>query len=182
MKMQLTEKDIFNYVFYPELISKEKKEFLMNSQDFNNEIEFYSSLKNSLIDELSIEIKQKLASRIDSYKHLNIIYLYPVEEHFAQRKSNNLVLAAASEEDKPKVSAKTFYDEDKTYIIKVINYENSSRVFVFSTQYEIIKDFELKILPQNLSYHLSDNSNPLELNFNVEPESISLEFNLTKRT
>ena len=95
--MQLTEKDIFNYVFYPELISKEKKEFLMNSQDFNNEIEFYSSLKDSLIDELPIEVKQKLASRIDSYKHLDIIYLYPVEEHFAQRKSNNLVLAAASD-------------------------------------------------------------------------------------
>jgi hypothetical protein len=181
MKNEITEKDIFDFVFYPESVTKEKERFLGTSSDFKAEIEFYSSVKKSLSDELYLETRKKIASKINVYKLENIIYLYPVEEFHNRNASKNLVLAAASPEEKPKISSKTFYDEEKTYIIKVINYEKSSRVFVFSTQYELIKDFELNILPQNLKYHLSDNSSPLELDFNVEPESISLEFNLTKR-
>lgn len=182
MKNNITEQDLFNFVFYPDLISKDKERYLKSLQDFREEIEFYSELKESLNEKLSFEIRKKITSKIDVYKPENIIYLYPVEEYQNRKISNNVRLAAASPEEKPKVSSKTFYDEEKTYIIKVINYEKNSRVFVFSTQYEMIKDFELKILPQNLIYHISDNSSPLELDFNVEPESISLEFNLSKRT
>ncbi len=181
MKNDITEKDIFNFVFYPESITKEKEKFLEASSDFIEEVEFYSSLKKSLSDELNIDVKKKIASKIDVYKLENIIYLYPVEELKKHKRSNGLILAAASKEDKPTISTKTFYDADKTYIIKVINYEKISRIFVFSTQYEMIKDFELIILPQNFKYHVADNTAPLELDFIVEPESISLEFNLSKR-
>lgn len=181
MKNDITEKDIFEFVFYPESITKGKQKFLESSADFREEIEFYSSIKYSLDVDLDFETKRKIASRISAYKPDNIIQLFPVTEHYKSKRSNGLVLAAASKEDKPKVSTKTFYDEEKTYIIKVINYEKSAKVFVFSTQYEIIRDFDLNILPQKFRYHLADNTAPLELDFNVEPESISLEFNLTKR-
>jgi len=181
MKNEITERDIFNFVFFPELISKEKERFLATSADFKDELEYYSSVKESLRDEINLEIKKKLSSKINVYKLANIIYLYPVEEYPNKKTSDNLVLAAASPEDKPKISSKTFYDEGKSYIIKVINYEKSSKIFVFSTQYELIEDFDLLILPQNLKYHIEDNSAPLELDLNVDPESISLEFNLTKR-
>lgn len=182
MKNEITEKDIFDFVFYPELISKEKVKFLETSSDFREEIEYYSTLKNVLSEELTSETRKKIASKISAYSLANVIYLYPVEDMKKHKRSNGIVLAAASPEEKPKVTTKTFYDEEKTYIIKVINYEKSSKVFIFSTQYELIKDFELNILPQNLKYHIADNSGPLELDFNVEPESISLEFNLTERT
>ncbi|MCZ7609622.1 MAG: hypothetical protein M5U17_05595 [Ignavibacterium sp.] len=182
MKNEITEKDIFNFIFYPEILLREKKRYLESSSDFRNEIDFYSSLKEAIDEELNSEIKQKIALKINSYKPGNIICLYPVDEYQNRKVSNNVRLAAATPEEKPKVFSKTFYDEEKTYIIKVINYEKNSKVFVFSTQHELIKDFELNILPQNLKYHLTDNSSPLELDFNVEPESISLEFNLTPRT
>ncbi len=81
-------------------------------------------------------------------------------------------------EEKPKIITKTFYDADKTYIIKVINYSENSKIFVFSTQQEVIKDFEIIILPENKKYHCDDNSLPLELNAPVEAESIQIEFNL----
>ena len=144
MRNEITEKDIFDFVFYPESITKEKGKFLEASSDFREEVEFYSSVKESLSDELNLQVKKKLSSKIKAYKLENIIYLYPVEEYTHKKPSNNLVLAAASPEDKPKISSKTFYDEEKTYIIKVINYEKSSKVFVFSTQYELIKDFDIK--------------------------------------
>ena len=60
MKSQITEKDIFNCVFYPELISKEKKKYLENSSDFHEEIKFYSSLKESLNKEIGFEIRKKI--------------------------------------------------------------------------------------------------------------------------
>lgn len=180
--MKITEKDIFNYVFFSEGLSKEKIVYLEDSPIFKEEIEFYSSIKNSLNEDINFETKRKIGAKIDSYKPVNIIYLHPVTEHYKPKRSNGLVLAAASEAEKPKVSTKTYYDEDKTYIIKVINYEKSSKVFVFSTQYELVKDFHLNILPQNLKYHIADSSIPLELDFIVEPESISLEFNLSRRT
>ena len=179
--MQITERDIFNFVFFREEFPEEKKDYLKNSLMFKEEIEFYSSIKNSLNEDINFETKRKIASKISAYKPVNVIQLFPVTEHYKPKHSNGLVLAAAAEVEKPKVSTKTFYDEDKTYIIKVINYEKSSKVFVFSTQYELVKDFHLNILPQNLKYHIPDSSIPLELDFIVEPESISLEFNLSKR-
>ncbi len=178
----ITEKDLFDFVFFPELLSLEKLSFLQNSNVFYEEIEFFTELKNSIQKELTWEEKQLIARKIPAYQPLNIIRLYPVESS-KKRKSNGVVLAAASENDaKPRVTSRTFYDDNKTYIIKVINYEDSCKIFVFSTQYEVIKNFDLIIAPQNIKYHIDDNSVPLELGYNVNPESITLEFNLIKQS
>lgn len=53
---------------------------------------------------------------------------------------------------------------------------------MFSTQYEVIKNFDIIITPQNVRYHIDDNTIPLELEHNVDPESIILEFNLIKQS
>ncbi len=182
INMQITEKDIFNFVFFPENVSTEIKLFLEESRDFKNEIDLYESMKNSLADDLSDKTKNKIASKIEVYKPSNVIHLFPVKGNQNNRYVNKIRLAAASLEEKPKITSKTFYDENMTYIIKVLNYENRSKIFVFSPQYELIKDFELIISPQNLKYHIKDNTSPLELDMNIDPELISLEFNLTKRT
>lgn len=174
--MNLTERDIFNFVFYPNLVSEEKRSFLASIENSTDAIIFYKKLKSSLSVSLTDEVKRKLAEKIDVYKYNNILHLFSVEE--LKKKKNDLVLAAASAEEKPKIITKTFYDADKTYIIKVINYTVNSKIFVFSTQQEIIKDFEIIILPENKKYHCNDNSLPLELSSPIEAEAIQLEFNL----
>ncbi|AFH48038.1 Hypothetical protein IALB_0326 [Ignavibacterium album JCM 16511] len=182
MREHITEKDLFDFVFFPTMLSKEKFSYLENSGDFQDELAFFTELKKSLQTELTQQQKQLIAEKIPAYKLLNIIELYPVEQK-NKRKVNGLILAAASENNnKPKVTSRTFYDDNKTYIIKVINYENTSKIFVFSTQYEVIKNFDLIISPQNLRYHIDDNTIPLELDFNVNPESIRLEFSLVKQS
>lgn len=182
MREHITEKDLFDFVFFPTLLSKEKFSYLENSDDFKEEIEFFTDLKSSLQLELTSEQKQLIAEKIPAYNPVNIIKLYPVEQA-KKRKVNGLILAAASENiNKPTVTSRTFYDDNKTYIIKVLNYENSSKIFVFSTQYEVIKNFDLIISPQNLRYHIDDNTIPLELDYNVNPESVTLEFNLIKQS
>lgn len=174
--MKISERDIFNFVFYPDLVREEIKMFLHSIEDSTDAIFFYKELKDSLSKDLLLSIKQKLAKKIKLYKFNNVIQLYPVQE--INKKRNGTVLAAASVDEKPKIITKTFYDADKTYIIKVINYTENAKIFVFSTQQEMIKDFEIIILPENKKYHCNDNSLPLELNAPVEAESIQIEFNL----
>jgi len=187
LKDKITEKDLFDFVFFPALLSKEKFLYLENSNDFSKEIEFFTELKRSLQKEISDEERILISKKIPAYSFdvsnstAKIIHLYPIE--LPKKKVKGLILAAASENNgKPKVTSRTFYDDNKTYIIKVINYENSSKIFVFSTQYEVIKNFDLVIAPQNLRYHIDDNTVPLELDFNVLPESVTLEFNLIKQS
>lgn len=182
MRKYITEKDLFDFVFFPELLSTEKLSYLKNSDEFSEEIAFFTELKNSLRAEISREETELIAQKIPAYKPAEIIQLFPVE-HPKKRKVNGLILAAASENNnKPTVTSRTFYDDNKTYIIKVINYENSCKIFVFSTQYEVIKNFDLVITPDNTRYHIDDNTIPLELDHNVNPESITLEFNLIKQS
>lgn len=174
--MKVTEKDIFNFVFYPENVREEIKAFLLSIEDFNDAIIFYKELKAELNKPVSDKIKSMLAEKIPAYTLSSIIHLYPVEE--IKKQKNGYVLAAASVEEKPKIITKTFYNDDKTYIIKIINYSESSKIFVFSTQQEVIKDFDLIVLPENQKFHFIDNKLPLEVNYPLFPESIQIEFSL----
>lgn len=185
MKEIITEKDLFYYVFNQSLLLEDKILFLKNSQEYVNEIQFYINLKEYLDTELSDEDKFLIAKKILEYRfnsaNIRAVELFPIRK-IEHKNSNNLVLRADSENINNKfVHTKTFYDDNKIYIIKVINYRNSSKVFVFSTIEEIIRDFDVVISPHQLRYHLSDNTEPLELDFNIEPESIKIEFNLKSK-
>lgn len=175
--MKVTEKDIFNFVFFPHMVRQEIKSFLSSIESTNEIILFYKDLKSSIKQEVPLKLKQKLSKKFGFYKLDNVITLYPVEE--IKKKNNTFVLAAASAAETPKIATKTFYDEDKSYIIKVINYEKNSKIFVFSTQQEVIKNFDIVIQPQNEKYHISDNMIPLEIDKQISPESIQIEFNLS---
>jgi len=185
MKKNINEIDLFYFVFFPHLLSKDKLFYLKNTIDFSDEISFYSDLKNELNRDISVNERELISKRIKSYsghyepQEDNFIYLHPFQ--LPVKKNNNFILAAASDTNQKSISTRTYFDEDKIYIVKIINFENSSKIFVFSTMYEIIKDFDIIIEPQDLQYHLEDNIKPLELNFNIEPENIILKFNLSNK-
>ncbi|HAB54406.1 MAG TPA: hypothetical protein DCE80_19870, partial [Ignavibacteriales bacterium] len=83
--MNISERDIFNFVFYPKNLSTEKVTYLKNSKVFDEEIDFYRSLKKSLEEELTEDLKQKLAEKIPLYVPLKIFILYPVKETVKKR-------------------------------------------------------------------------------------------------
>lgn len=176
--MKVSERDIFNYVFYPELVREEIRMFLHTIADSTDAIIFYEELKESLNKGISIETQKKISEKIPAYKFNKVIQLNPFKE--IKKKRTNYTLAAASPEESPKINTKTFYDEDKSYIIKVISYEKNSKIFVFSTQQEVIKNFDLIIQPNNEKYHIKDNLIPLELNEQIHPDSIQIEFCLNE--
>ena len=100
-----------------------------------------------------------------------------MHEPLHKRKPEHLVLAAASEKNSvPKLVTKTFVDDGKDYLIKLLTYGKNSKIFVFSTQDEILKDFDIVISPQNLRFHLNDNTEPLKIDQSIDPEQITIEF------
>ena len=69
-----------------------------------------------------------------------MIDLYPLKESSKSIQSSSR-LAAASKELTPKMTTKTFVDNEKDYLIKVLNYSDMTKVFVFSTKDEDSKEF-----------------------------------------
>lgn len=171
----ISEKDIFCFVFYPETLSDGKRKKISEDSSLSEFISFYMNMKLDLNTEPDIEIKKKLASRIPAYTLSNVIELYPLKSPQSHKHKSNR-LAAASTELKPQTATKTFVDTEKEYIVKVLNYGDTTKVFVFSTKDEVVKDFNIIIEPQNLEFHFDDNSEPLIIDQAVDAEKIHLRF------
>jgi hypothetical protein len=175
--MNITERDLFDFVFQPENLSIEKVKYLKTSKIFDEEINFYRELKKSLDEELSDEVKRKIAEKIPLYNPAKFHVLYPVQEAVRKKKNDLPVLAAASPKEKPSVKAKTFVDENNHYLIRLLNFKESSKIYVFSTTNEILKNYKVIIHPSEQIFEQVDNSVPIEINFPIEAENIELQFN-----
>ncbi|NWF88651.1 MAG: hypothetical protein HXY50_04220 [Ignavibacteriaceae bacterium] len=174
-KMIIDEKDIFMFVFFPEKLDDEKRKMIESNSSFDEAVDFYNKLKLNSQKELPSSVKKKLAEKIPAYNLPDVILLYPLVEP-RSKTQNSSRLAASTKELNPKTTTKTFVDKEKEYLIKVMNYENETKIFVFSTSDEIVKDFELIIEPKSLTFHLADNSEPLTINHTIDAEKIQLKF------
>ena len=176
-KINVTENDLFRFVFYSDKLSSEKREYLMNSNNYLIEIKFLNELKSSIQNEIAFPVKRKLAEKIPAYKIAQIVELHPQESKTSNRKSDVLILAAATPDIESKVTVKTFLDEDKSILIKLLNFGDHSKVYIFSTNDEVLTNFKVKFLPQNIEFELKDNTEPLQTNITTIPELIKIDFN-----
>ena len=174
-EMIINEQDLFAYVFFPESLGLDKKQTIESDKSLNEDIEFYRQLKLNSESSLSTDIKKKLAEKISAYKLADIIELYPLRDVIPQNK-NGIRLAASTKELTPKTITKTFVDSEKEYLIKVLNYGNETKIFVFSTKDEIVRNFDVVFEPKNLTFHFEDNSEPLIINHSIDAEKIQLKF------
>jgi hypothetical protein len=172
----IEEQDLFNYVFFTDIISNEKKEIIESDKSFDEILEFYTHLKLNSNNEPDEILKKKIASKIPAYSFSNVIKLYVIEDKLHPNQNVNR-LAAGSKELKPKMTTKSFVDNDKEYLIKVLDYEDHTKLYVFSTKDEIVKNFDVVIEPDNLKYHFEDNTEPLLIKHSIEADKIELRFN-----
>ena len=172
----IDEQDLFYYIFFPETISAEKKEMIEADKSLEDLSEFYRHLKTNSKNIPDDTLKEKIVDKIPAYSLSNVIQLYALKDTILSKQNGNR-LAAGSTELKPKMTTKTFVDNDKEYLIKVLNYGDETKVFVFSTKDEVVKNFDIIIEPHNLIYHFEDNSEPLKIDKSIEAEKIQLQFN-----
>ena len=176
--MIIEEQDIFNYVFSPDTLDLEKKKLIEQNIDFADAIDFYKKLKINSARKPGRSIIEQIANKIPAYKRANEVRLYELNVSSEPRIIGKR-LAADSESKNmiSKMMTKTFADVDKEYMIKVLNYETQTKVFVFSTKNEIIKNFDIVIEPQNIKYHFEDNSQPLLIPQIINVDNIKINFN-----
>lgn len=171
----IDEQDLFNYIFFPENVVNEKKEKIGFDKSYKEILEFYAQLKTNSEISPDESLKRRIANEIPAYSLSNVIQLYALKDHVAS-KQNGSRLAASSTELKPKMTTKTFVDHDKEYLIKILNYGDKTKVFVFSTKDEVVKNFDIIIEPHNLKFHFEDNSEPLKINHLIDAEKIEIRF------
>lgn len=168
------EQDLFALVFFPENVSDEKRIKIESDYSFDEILNFYSELQKDAAAKIDNSLKQKIAAKIPAYTLENVIQLYALKEPIITNQNGHR-LAAGSTELKPKMTTKTFVDNDKEYLIKVLNYGDNTKVFVFSTKDEVVKNFDIIIEPNNLKFHFKDNTEPLKIDKVIEADTIRLE-------
>jgi len=134
--IKVTEQDIFKYVFSPQSLSEEKREYLHGNEKYQSQISYYKSVKSAIDSETSSDLKKKIAAKIPAYTLANVFTLHQVKYSEEKEKSGKAIFAAKTKEESTKLKTYTFTDDEKKYLVRIISYEKSTRVYLLSFQVE----------------------------------------------
>lgn len=171
--MKILEKDIFNFIFYPDILDNGKHLYLKNGKEFKKEVDFLRDFKNHYQGKISDEIIKKIRVLIEGQKHFNIIKLNKII-NYNTPKSNDLVLAADSPKLNKKQSIETFEDKDSNYLIKIICDTTSNKIYLFNKDNLEMHNVKLYLEPSGQSYIMESSKKPLILSPKQEITNISL--------
>ncbi|RJP61802.1 MAG: hypothetical protein C4539_19330 [Ignavibacteriales bacterium] len=166
-KENITEIDLFNFVFFKHLLDEEKKQIIMLEEKFKESINFYSGMHNELSKDLSLAARKKIASLIPSYRLTDKVELFPIGFTKMATKRNTYV-ASADESLNPGFISMSLTDEEKSYLARIVCQHTHCQMFIFSSNNSILRNFDVTIYPQRKKYHFEDNTKPVELN--AEPD------------
>ena len=168
--IEITERDIFIFVFSPELLPHGKREYLENNRErFKEEIELCISLRDDSYDARVDEI----AKRVESYiGKCQIVELFPSDDRF-EKNVYKLRLSAASAKLTQKVNYSSFADSDSNNVIKIIKTGDQTLMYVFS-QHSVSKA-KVTLLPSETTYIVENISQPIEILDERNIEKINVE-------
>jgi len=66
--INITEHDIFNFVFFNELLDKKKRKYIERNEDKFELLDFYRKQKKSITGSIKEETQKRIAARIPAYK------------------------------------------------------------------------------------------------------------------
>jgi hypothetical protein len=165
--MNITEEDIFKFVFNPESLSKGKLEYLNANQNrFKKEIDYCKGLlAQTNITEID-SITEQIIQKIKSFK---IVELYP--QIIKPKEENGVKLAAASVLKEKKSNSLSFTDPNSKYLIRIVTTESQTLLYLFSED-KSKHDFQLTIHPSKTQYQIMDLSKPIEILYEEVIEKI----------
>lgn len=173
--MEITEKDIFYFVFYPSELDEDKLRHIDEGKNRFPQIAVYRDIKDSLSREVSPFVKQKLAGKIPYYK-LSVVYeLFPWTIEASETGLFKPVLAAASAETPASDLSRTFIDKEKNIIIRLTGTKERSRLYVFPVSGNKLGEFSLTFNPGLQKYYFRDSLESKIIENVPEIHSISIE-------
>jgi hypothetical protein len=67
-KINITELDIFNFVFFNEILTQKKKKYIKKHEDKFELLNFYREQKKSIAQSIKEETQKRIAAGIPAYK------------------------------------------------------------------------------------------------------------------
>ncbi len=174
--MNITEKDIFDFVFYPLELNPAKKKFISdNLEKFAQQIEILKKLENN-----STEVDEKLIASFE-FKSKNFGKRQKSKTLLKQdsggypKKNEVWKFAAASMKLNKKIITETFMDVDSKYLLKLLVSNKLTKMFLFANDNSQLKNMKVTLYPSGESYLMQDNSRPLEIEGEIIADSITIE-------
>ncbi len=171
--LQISERDLFNYIFFKKSI-EENKLHLLEKDGSGDNSSLIKKLKECLNENLTFPVKVRINNFVKYYKPVKSITLSLIKE----TKTDPLSVKLSDETGgMHEISKSTFIDGDNIYMIRLINYECNARIFLFSRDEEKISNCSLILIPGNESFDMINNLLPLEINRRITASGIVLIFN-----
>ena len=163
--MNISEKDLFNYVFFPDSLSKQKcKQIVENKHKFSFEISFLAEYKENLKEKVSDKIIEKILSKLEAFNNRVGIVLEKTNNPRLFH-SEQLVLAAESPILEQKLRTDTFED---------ITDKQQNRIFIFNKDNSEMKNVKINIEPSGKSFVLESSFKPFIISPKQEINRISI--------
>lgn len=165
--INITERDIYNFVFSPETLEPAKKTYLeSNLEKFQRQIDYCRQLKEISLEEPQGQSIINVVDRILSPKGIELI----PEAIDNESKDSKLRLAAFSFNLNKKNYTYSFTDSNSEHVVKIIMSGSRNLLYFFSLI--PMQKVTVTFLPSEATYNIQDTSKPIEILEEKEIEKI----------
>lgn len=172
--MNISEKDLYKFVFNPEELAQEKFSFIsQNIKFFISQISFLTEMKENMSFSVSDKIVNEINSKIEVQDRGNLIILNKIESN---NDKDYLILAADSPHQNEEIISNTFRDNNGFYLAKINTTSERSKIFVFFQDKTNNHQYSLTINPSGDRFSFRSTQLPLIVKPIPHIESIYLKF------
>lgn len=169
--LKQTEFEIFKYIFYDKKIEKRRVKFLEDDV-YYYEKRLLNRIKDELSTNLPMEVKVQIGQKVNDYEVEDSVFLRIIKKDVVDD-----IAKDTGDGRNITVSTATFTDPDNIYLVRLINYKYSSRIFVFSRMESLLKNYILIVHPTNEVFSQNENILSIEIDHVIDADSMELKFN-----
>ena len=153
--MNITEKDIFKFVFYKSELSQEKQNFIsQNLEKFSSSIKLLNEINSTSEIDVSPMTMKRITDLIERTQENKEIVLTPIN---FKNCSDYLILAADSKSNEGNEKTQTFTDLENNYIAKIVTEDAETKLFLFANSNMANANISLTVYPSKQKYSLESN-------------------------
>lgn len=159
--MEISEQDIFNYVFYPDKLLPAKYRYIKaNMSLFERQIKLCENTFSALKDSVKGENR--------------IITLIKKPAKYIPQKPQYYLAADSIKMDKS-IRTETYIDNGNNILVKAVYYPDKTKIFLFNEGDKSVGDFRLIIKSADRSFQIDNFNEPVELPSGLDIQNIIIE-------
>lgn len=174
--MYITEKDLFDYIFYPAKLSREKfKEIYSKRALFESQIKMMRVESRKMDEGISKEEEDSIFNEIIRKAIPTNITLKKINGTAFGK--NDIRLTAETKKLTEKLESNTFADTHSQYLVKVIASNEYTKIYVFDADNTTLEKFKINLNGGEFIFDCEAKDNPIIINGRHRITSIELSVN-----